>query len=426
MKEELLHYLWRTRQFRQTELYSTEGEAIHIKTPGEHNLDAGPDFSNARVRIGDMLWAGNVEMHIKSSDWYLHQHEIDQAYDNVILHVVLKEDRPVFRKSGQRIPCLEMQKLIPGNIAKTYQRLQLNEYWIPCQSQLNSVKPITKNLWLDRILIERLESKTKDIDQVLQLNINNWEETFYQFLAKSFGSKVNATPFEQLAKSLPLTIVSKHKNSLFELEALFFGQAGMLSGSLKDDYPVRLRQAYHHLKHKYKLEPILPESWKFLRMRPANFPTIRIAQFAMLIHQSNHLFSKVLAAKNSKELEHMFELKIASYWRDHYRFDKPSVNRKKSLGKTAIHLLIINTIVPFIFHYGKSKDNTSLQEKALALLEEVPAEQNSIIRHWTTLGMQIDSAYQSQALLQLKKKYCERKDCLRCRIGHEILTLKSH
>lgn len=422
MKEDLLHYLWRTRKFKQTELYSTEGEAIHIQTTGEHNLDAGPDFSNARVHIGDMLWAGNVEMHIKASDWYRHRHEKDAAYDNVILHVVYEEDQPVFRKSGQRIPCLEIKNLIPLNIMNTYQRLQHNEYWIPCQSQLSSVKSITKNLWLDRLLVERLESKTRDIDRALQLNVNNWEETFYQFLAKNFGNKVNTVPFEQLAKSLPLSIVSKHKNSLFDLEALFFGQAGMLSDSLKDDYPVRLRQAYHHLKHKYKLSPILPASWKFLRMRPANFPTVRIAQFAMLIHQSNHLFSKVLAAKNCKEIEHMFELKIANYWRDHYRFDKASVIRKKSLGKTTIHLLIINTIAPFLFHYGKAKDNALLKEKALSFLEDTPTERNNIISQWQTLNMPAESAYQSQALLQLKKSYCEQKDCLRCRIGHEILV----
>lgn len=422
MKEDLIHYLWRTRKFNHEKLVTTQGEELQIKSTGAYNLDAGPDFSNARIKIGDMLWAGNVEMHLKASDWYQHQHESDQAYDNVILHVVLEEDQPVHRKSGERIPCLEIKKLIPPKIAHTYQRLQQNENWIPCQHQLHRVRDLTKNLWLDRLLVERLEDKTNEIQHILKFNTNNWETTFYQYLARSFGAKVNANPFEQLAKSLPLQILAKHKDQLFQIEALLFGQAGMLTSKLKDDYPVRLRQAYKHLQHKYKLKPILPESWKFLRMRPANFPTVRIAQFAMLIHQSNHLFSKILAAKNYKEIEHMFELKIANYWRDHYRFDKPSVIRRKSLGKTAIHLLIINTIAPFLFHYGQSKDDDKFKDKALQLLEELPPEQNSIIRHWEELGMPANSAYQTQALLQLKKNYCTRKDCLNCQIGHEIMN----
>jgi hypothetical protein len=422
MKEDLLHYIWRTRKFSHGNLRTTEGVPLHIKAIGEYNLDAGPDFSNARVRIGDMLWAGNVEMHLKASDWYQHRHENDQAYDNVILHVVFDEDRVVFRKNGERIPCLELKKHIPAKIASSYQRLQHSENWIPCQQQLHQVRDLTKNLCLDRVLVERLESKTSEISRILKLNINNWEEAFYQCLARSFGSKVNAAPFEQLAKSLPMRLLAKHKDNLLQLEALLFGQAGMLTPELKDDYPVRLRQAYEHLQLKYGLRPILPESWKFLRMRPANFPTLRIAQFAMLIHQSNHLFSKILAAKNHKEIEHMFALKIANYWRDHYVFDKPSIRRQKSLGKSTIHLLIINTIAPFLFHYGKTKDLLKLQEKALALLEQVPPEKNSIIKRWQELGMQIDSAYQTQALLQLKKNYCDRKDCLNCSIGHEIVT----
>ena len=421
MKEDFLHYLWRTRKFDQNALKTTSGDSISIQAIGEHNLDAGPDFSNARIRIGDILWAGNIEIHIKASEWYRHKHQSDQAYDNVVLHVVLDEDQPVFRKNGERIPCLEIKKRIPVKISKIYQKLQSNEQWVPCQHQFSQVPEITKNLWLDRLLVERLENKTIDIVRSLELNKNDWEETFYQFLARGFGVKVNMEPFEQLAKSIPLKVLSKHKSSLFQLEALLFGQAGMLEKTFVDDYPKRLQKEYAFLKNKYQLHPIFSESWKFMRMRPANFPSIRIAQFAILAYQSAHLFSKILAAKNIRELENMFEVKTSSYWQAHYVFDKPSIKRKKSLGKNSIHLLIINTIIPFLFLYGKTKRNEMLKEKALMLLEELPAEQNAVISQWKNLGASPQSAYQTQALLQLKKHYCDKKNCLNCSIGYAIL-----
>jgi uncharacterized protein DUF2851 len=424
MKEDFLHYLWRMRKFNHAALKTTTGVPITIQSTGEHNLDAGPDFSNARIRIGKMLWAGNVEIHIKASDWYNHKHQNDQAYDNVILHFVFDEDQPVFRKNGEPIPCLEIKKRIPAKLVNLYQKIQSNELWIPCQHQFSQVPEITKNLWLDRLLVERLESKTIDVTRSLEKNKNNWEETFYQFLAKGFGVKVNMEPFEQLARSLPMITLSKHKNSLFQLEALLFGQAGMLSTTFEDEYPIRLQKEYAFLKQKYQLNAIAEESWKFMRMRPANFPSIRLAQFATLIYQSAHLFSKVLAAKNVKELENMFEVKISNYWQTHYVFDKLSVKRNKALGKNRIHLLIINTIVPFLFLYGKLNANELLKEKALAFLEELPPEQNTIISDWRKLGLHPVSAYQTQALLQLKKHYCDNKKCLNCSIGNAILKDK--
>lgn len=421
MKEDFLHYLWRLRNFDHTHLQTTRGEELIIQLPGMHNPNAGPDFSNARIRIGDMLWAGNVEIHIRASEWYIHQHQTDRAYDNVILHVVFEEDQPVFRQDGTRIPCLELRQRIPPKIFKNYQKMQRNEAWIPCQHRWHEVADLIKNLWLDRVLVERLESKTIDIRRSLQLNKNNWEETFYQFLARGFGVKVNSLPFEQLAKSLPLQLLKKHKNSLFQLEALLFGQAGMLEKELQEAYPARLKKEYDFLKKKYKLQPIPTSIWKFMRMRPANFPTIRIAQFATLIFQSAYLLSKILAARNVKELENMFEVKISNYWQTHYVFGKKSSKRNKSLGKTRVHLLIINTIVPFLFLYGKMKGEEAFCEKALAFLEELDPEQNTIIEEWQKLGIIPDSAYQSQALLQLKNNYCTPKKCLRCSIGHAIL-----
>lgn len=421
MKEDFLHYLWRMRKFEHSALKTSCGLELVIVKTGTHNLDAGPDFSNARIRIDDMLWAGNVEIHIKASDWYNHQHHLDRAYDNVILHVVLEEDQAVFRSNGSRIPCLELKKRIPPKLSKIYQKLESNQHWIPCQELLYRVSSINRQLWLDRLLVERLEAKTKMIEQTLERNKQDWEASFYQFIARGFGVKVNAEPFEQLAKSLALSILRKHKNKHFQIEALLFGQAGMLNKTFKDDYPRRLQKEYHFLQKKYQLKAIPVQTWKFLRMRPANFPSVRIAQFAQLIYQSAHLFSKVLAAKNIAELENMFELKVSNYWQQHYIFDKPSVKRIKTFGKPSIHLLIINTIVPFLFLYGKSKANDALQEKALDWLEALAPEQNNILEGWKKIGFQANSAYQSQALLQLKKNYCDAKRCTACSIGHAIL-----
>jgi len=421
MKEDFLHYLWRMRKFEHQGLKTSCGLALTILNPGIHNLDAGPDFSNARIRMGDMLWAGNVEIHLKASEWYKHQHQGDKAYDNVILHVVLEDDQSVFRQNGSHIPCLELRQRIPPKLLENYQRLQSNHHWIPCQHHVQKVTNLDRQLWLDRLLVERLEQKTEEIEQSLIINKQDWETSFYQFLARSFGVKVNSEPFEQLAKSLPLSILKKHRDNHFQIEALLFGQAGMLDKTFKDDYPRRLQKEYDFLKKKYKLRAIPVQRWKFLRMRPANFPSVRIAQFARLIYQSAHLFSKVLAAQNITELKNMFCLKISNYWQTHYVFDKPSVKRDKKLGKTSIELLIINTIAPFIFFYGKSKANDALQEKALDWLEALSPEQNKILEGWKIVGFEAQSAYQSQALLQLKKAYCDSKRCTACSIGHAIL-----
>jgi len=276
-------------------------------------------------------------------------------------------------------------------------------------------------MWLDRLLVERLEEKVIKIDKSLILNQNNWEETFYQFLARNFGVKVNAEPFEQLAKSIPLITLAKHKINLLQIEALLFGQAGFLDNDFTDDYPNKLKKEYLFLKKKYQLIPTKEESWKFMRLRPANFPSIRIAQFAALVFQSVHLFSKILAASSVKEIEHVFDLRLSSYWNTHYVFDKESTKRKKTLGKGTIHLIIINTIVPFLFLYGKKKANEDFTDKALRLLEEVKPEKNSIIKKWEELGMEPISAYQTQALLQLKNTHCKNKNCMNCAIGNAIL-----
>ena len=421
MQEDFLHYLWRLKKFDVSQLKTTEGESITIKQFGQHNVHAGPDFTNARIKIGDTLWAGNVEMHLKSSQWLQHKHQEDEAYNNVILHVVLEEDQPVHRKNGERIACLELRKRIPLKLTSTYKKLIHNEHWIPCQHHFNNVLPITRDLWLDRLLVERLEEKTIRLQKRLEQNNNNWEACFYQALSRNFGVKINMEPFDLLAQSLPLLILSKHKNSLFQIEALLFGQSGLLEKEYKDEYPNKLKKEYQFLRQKYQLQAIPAASWKFLRLRPPSFPTVRIAQLAVLIYQSVHLFSKMLAAQNVKEIENMFELSISNYWKTHYVFDKASAKRKKTLGKSTIHLIIINTIAPLLFLYGKMKGENQFKEKAIRLLEELPPEKNSIIKKWEALGVKVKSADQSQALLQLKNIYCNKKRCLECAIGNAIL-----
>lgn len=424
MTEEFLHYIWKYRLFDQKNLTTATGEPIEIIKTGEHNTDSGPDFFNAKMKIGKTTWAGNVEIHINSSDWEKHFHQKDNAYDNIILHVVYKVDKRLTRNNGEILPTLELKEKFDENSFKKYLNFKSNENWIPCQKQINSVSSFVIDSWLDRLLVERLERKSDSIIRSLQLNKNNWEETFYQQLARSMGSKVNAEPFELLAKSLSINILSKHKNNLLQIEALLFGQAGMLNTEFKDDYFAALQKEYHFLKQKFNLKPIEAHLWKFLRLRPVNFPTIRLAQIADLIYQSSYLFSKVIEAKNTKEIKKIFVTKTSEYWNDHYQFGKKSSKRKKSLGADTIDIIIINTIIPFLFVYGKQKNEDQYVDKALRFLEEISGEKNSIIEKWKSLKMPVRSAYYTQALLQLKSEYCDEKKCLQCAIGNKLLSRK--
>lgn len=421
MRESFLHFLWRWRRFDAQNLTTTEGKSVEILHPGEWNTDAGPDFFNARLRLGDTTWAGNVEMHLLASEWQMHGHSGDPAYDNVVLHVVLEEDQPVIRANGERIPCLELQNRIPTKVLETYERLEHERAWIPCQSFFRNIPDIIRLNWLDRLLVERLEQKTAAIAAMLDATENHWEEAFYRSLARSFGLKVNAEPFEALARSLPLLTLARHKNDPKQVEALLFGQAGMLEETFRDAYSNELAREYKFLQHKYGLTPLTPGQWKFLRLRPAGFPTVRLAQFAALVHQSAHLFSKILEAQNLRELENLFDVQPGDYWLTHFQFDKPSVNRKKSPGRDFVHLLIINTIAPYLFHYGKSKNLEIYQTRALRLLEELPPEANSIVTGWAELGIPPRNAYQTQALIHLKTRYCDTKRCLECAIGNTVL-----
>lgn len=421
MKEDFLHFLWRAHRFNLDDLRTTQGEPLEILHWGAYNRHAGPDFQQARLRIGDTLWAGNVEMHLRASEWMRHRHQDDDAYRNVVLHVVLEEDEPVWRPNGERLPCLELKSRIPPKLSGAYLKLLHNEHWIPCQHLFYTVPDITRRLWMDRLAVERIEQRTQAIATIWGATQNNWEETFYRLLARSFGAKVNMEPFEQLARSTPLLLLSKYKNNLFRLEALLFGQAGLLEKEFEDEYPRKLQREYRFLQQKHQLAPMQGAQWKFLRMRPAAFPTMRIAQLAALVFQSEHLFSKILAAKDVTEVENMFAVKLSNYWQNHYVFDKESAPRTKTLGRDAVHLLLINTIVPVLFFFGKQRGETQYQDKALTLLETVEPESNHIIENWKKLGLKPESAYETQALLQLKQYYCDAKRCLECAIGSAIL-----
>ena len=422
MKEEFLHYVWKTKQFIHKQLKTTSGDTIQILKPGLYNTDAGPDFFNAHIKIGATLWVGNVEMHLKTSDWLKHNHQNDPAYNNVILHVVLEEDQVISLPNSQFLPCLELKTRIAPTLVKRYQKLIRNQAWIPCQAFIPTMDSNIINIWIEKLVFEKLMSKIHSLEQLLETSGNDWESVFYQILSRNFGLKANAAPFELLAQAVPWLTLLKHKNSLFQIEALLFGQAGLLRHSFIDDYPIRLKKEFHFLKEKYNFTPLNKEIWKFSRMRPANFPTIRIAQLATLIYQIDNLFGKVLAAADIKELENLFDIKLSNYWQDHYQFDKSSIKRKKTLGKKTIHLFIINTIVPFLFLYGTRKSEDKYKHKALQLLKELQPEQNHIIKKWQGLGIKTQSAAQTQGLLFLKKNYCESFKCLDCALGHSILS----
>jgi hypothetical protein len=421
MTEEFLHYLWKFRLFDQLNLKTTSGESIEVVKTGDHNFDAGPDFFNAKIKVADTLWAGNVEVHIHSADWQKHFHQKDKAYDNIILHVVLNADKQLYRKSGEAVPTIELKDRINEKIHQKYLDFKQSKDWIPCKKQLLTVPQLIINGTLDRLLLERLERKASSINDGLNLNNTNWEETFYQHLARNFGFKTNAVPFELLAKSLPSLILSKHKNSLLQIEAMLFGQAGMLDQHFEDKYPQQLQNEYAFLKQKFKLQPIDSHLWKFLRLRPLNFPTIRIAQFACLIFNSSHLFSKIIETERYDDLKNFMEVNVSEYWKTHYTFDKQTKFKTKQLGGDAINNIIINTIVPFLFVYGKQKGREEYTDRSLKFLEQTDGERNSIIKKWDSLGLNVKTAYATQALLQLKNEYCDHKKCLSCQAGNYLL-----
>ncbi len=421
IKEELLYYVWSLKNFDLADLRTTSGQPVQIIQAGTRNYDSGPDFLQAKIKIGHQIWAGHVEMHVLSGDWLKHQHQIDKAFQNVVLHVVYEEDEKISLPNGEELACIELKNRIKPLLIGQYEKLMLSSTWIPCEKNDRPISRPALRGWYERILVERLAGKTSRIQNVLLQTDYDWEEAFYRILGRNFGFNVNSDTFEALMISLPRKILIRHKDKLKQIEALLFGQAGLLRENYEDEYARELRSEYIYLQKKYQLVPLQLHQWKFMRMRPANFPTIRIAQFAVLIYKTVHLFSKLLAARSVREIINMYQSDVSGYWKTHYMFDQESGRKNKKLGDLSIYLIIINTVVPFLFHYGQVHANDTLQERALNFLDEIPFESNQTIKKYKLLGFEATSAFDSQALIQLKNNYCDLKRCLECTIGNSIL-----
>lgn len=420
--EDFLHYVWQFRLYDLQNLQATSGEALKILNTGLLNKNAGPDFSEAKVQIDDKIWVGHIEIHLKSSDWLKHNHQTDSAYENVILHVVYEDDTQIYRKDGSLLPVLELKGRIAMQLIDKYADLVLSLNDFPCSNQIKEVEEFVVSSFLSRTLVERFEHKSISVFETLNSLNGNWDETFYRFTAKNFGFKVNALPFELLAAALPQNIYAKHKNYALQIEALVFGVAGFLEDDFKDEYPLKLKTEFNFLKLKYQLKPIDVSLWKFMRMRPQNFPTIRLAQFAALIVNSNHLFSKILDINDTIALRKLFEnLPVSPFWKTHYHFKKKAEGVNTQMGKSSVDNVLLNTIALFLFAYGKHVDSYRYIERAMQLLEGLPAEKNAIIERYEQAGMKIKTAFESQGVLQLKKQYCDEKKCLHCGIGIKIL-----
>ena len=421
MTEELLQFAWKYQLFYKENLKTTNSEEIQILNPGRWNSDSGPDFFNANIKIGNTLWAGNVEVHKKASDWFKHNHQTDEAYNNVILHVVEEDDKKVDLPGGEPLPVFIIE--INESVKANYKYLLEEEGKPACHETIGNVDVIYIRSTLDKMLVERIQSKTGLIEQTLNFNQNNWNETFYQHLAINFGFKMNALPFEMLSRSLPLKVLAHHTNNLMQLEALLFGQSGLLNDELLgDDYFLELRKEYSYLAQKYKLKGMEGHVWKFMRLRPANFPTIRLSQFAALLHQSKALFSKIIETGKPQEIMQYFKVKASEYWDLHYRFNFSSKKGAKWLGESSQHNLLINTVVPFLYLYGERNNKQELKTRALDLLENIPSEKNSILNRWAEVGINSSNAYDSQALIQLKNVYCDYKKCIKCQIGTKVIN----
>jgi hypothetical protein len=412
MTERLLQYIWQFQHFNKSELATAEHEGLQIIQPGLYNTNQGPDFLDAKIRIGNTTWAGSIELHINSSDWKNHKHASDKNYKNVILHVVWQHDIDL------QLPfsTLVLQEKVPKILLERYDELMNAAGFIPCEKTIHAVNDISWLSWKERLLIERLESRSKLIFEQLDENNAHWEEVFWWLLAKNFGAKVNTDSFEKIARSVSINILSRHKSQVQQLEALLFGQAGLLEETFAESYPRMLQKEYRFLKNKYKLQPIAG-SLLFLRMRPSNFPTVRLAQLAMLIHESVHLFSTVKSAPSLSEIRSLLNITANDYWHYHYVFDETTAFKTKNLGSQMSDTLLINAIVPIIFAYGHYHKDDQYKDKALDWLSAIHAEKNLITRKFETLGMINKTAFDSQAFIQLKNEYCNKKRCLECRIN---------
>ncbi len=422
MQEDFLHYIWKYKKIETLKLQTTNGEGISIAHVGSHNLNSGPDFFNAKLSIGNQLWAGNVEIHINASDWYVHNHENDSNYDNVILHVVWEHDTDVFRKDKTVIPTLELKQYVSKEALASYEKLfSKKQTWINCENDFPLVDDFILQNWLERLYFERLERKANDIETLLQQSNNSWEEVLFKMLAKNFGLKVNGEAFLSVANSFDFSVLRKQQSKLQSLEALLFGQAGLLETDAQEVYVKELQKEYGFLKSKFNLDTVSVLPIQFFRLRPSNFPTIRLSQLASLYHINTNLFSAIIEAKTIEDIYAIFNVKASLFWETHYTFGKVSKRSVKKLTKSFIDLLIINTIIPLKFTYAKHQGKPQ-NDLVLDIIQQLPSEKNSIVAKFNSLKEVSTSAFQSQALLQLKNDYCNKNKCLQCAVGSSLIS----
>ena len=418
MKEDFLQYIWQYQLFNTTDLKTTIGESVYIEKTGSYDHQSGPDFKQARIIINDQRWAGQVEIHLKASDWYVHHHEKDDNYNNVILHVVWEDDMPVFRSNGEIISTLELKGLVSNHLLKTYNELtHFTEKWPTCEPYLSGIDSFTIDKWLERLYINRLEQKSQSLDAILKRTKNDWEYTLFILIAKYFGLQYNGTAFQQMAEKLDFKIIKQERHHPLHLEALFFGMTGLFTDQ-ESDYAQELKKIFTYLSHKYSLKPI-EQRVTFYRLRPANFPTIRLSQLAQLYSSQVALFSQIINDDYHSLQKHL-RTQTGDFWQTHYVFDKQHHKRSKYLSKSFIDLLIINVVSPLKFAYQQYLGNPDFNA-IIPLLEAIKPEQNHIIKKFNTLTIKAENALQSQALITLKNDYCQPKNCLHCDIGLKIL-----
>ena len=420
MKEDFLHHLWKFKKFDTLNLKTSNGEEIIIISVGQYLELAGPDFFNAQITIDNQKWAGNVEIHLKSSDWYVHQHERDSGYENVILHVVWENDNAIFRSDNTEIPVLELKNYVERETVLNYQSLLSPKSWIFCEKQIKDVDNFVLKNWQERLFFERLERKSQPIFDLLEKTSQDWEAVLFLLLAKNFGLNTNGEIFMKIAHSIPFSVIRKESFEVENLEALLFGTAGLLDLEKEDNYYKDLKFRYFYLLHKYQIDKTFVEPVQFFKHRPDNFPTIRLSQLANLYHTHQNLFSKISTINSLNSIYEIFQITASNYWQNHYQFDKESPKKKKVLSKSFIDLIVINTIIPLQFAYAKSIGKEA-SEDLILLLNEVTSEKNAIIDKFTSFGIKPKNAFESQSLLQLKNEYCNKSKCLECAVGIELL-----
>ena len=422
--EQLLQFLWKHKFFPLMGLKTTTGEPVEVIDPGLQNYDAGPDFFNAKLKMSSVIWVGNVEIHEKSSDWFAHGHHLNFAYANVILHVVAEADADIPRYgANEMIPQLVLE--CPDEVRRKYALLKRTDAYPACYAVLREIPLITIHSWLSTLQAERFEQRAKQVMERLHLCDGNWEHAFFITLARNYGFGLNGDAFELWAKHIDLSAIGKHRDNLLQVEAVFFGMAGLLDIDFQDSYYLSLQKEFRYLSHKFNLSPPVKESlWKLFRIRPQAFPHIKIAQLSNLYQRQESLFSKVMEAKSVEEVKGLLQTSTSPYWKNHFLFGKEAKEYERTLSDNSLNLLLINTVIPFLFAYGKHKGADELCYRASDFLEQLKPENNFIIRQWERFGIHADNAADSQALIQLRKEYCDKRDCLHCRIGYMYLSGK--